>query len=71
MAIPPQQDYNRCESGPVARERGMGTPFMCIHRSNTLLFFNGNPVYTGLRRSKPNDKCATVATVHIFITDLL
>ena len=31
MAIPLQQDYNRCESGgPVAREREMGTPFMCI-----------------------------------------
>ena len=30
MAIPLQQDYNRCESGPVTRVREMGIPFMCI-----------------------------------------
>ena len=30
VAIPPQQDYNWCESGPVAKEREMGTLRSCI-----------------------------------------
>ena len=41
MAIPSQQDYNKCESGPVAREREMGTPpFMCIIYTDRILHFS-------------------------------
>ena len=39
MAIPSQQDYNRWESGPVAREREMGTLDMCIIYTDQILYF--------------------------------
>ena len=42
MAIPSQQDYNRCDSGPVARERERERWALrsCVYiLSNTLLYF--------------------------------
>ena len=30
IAIPSQQGYNRCESGPFTLREEMGTPFLCV-----------------------------------------